>query len=134
MRAAAAAALLAGALGLALSLGAGGCKRRQEEPPGGARPAAISEVELKRGRDACEAYVEAACACARTVPAAERPCALARALPDSIELATEVSAHPDTGRVDSAQSAAAVRKTIARCIEGTAHLPALGCAAPGPRR
>ena len=129
-----AAALVAGALALGIGLAAGACKKRQEEPAGEARPAAISEAELRRGRDACTAYVAAVCACAKTVPAAEQPCALARALPESIEVATEVAAHPETERLDSVQSAAAVRKTIARCIEHTAHLPELGCAAPPLKR
>ena len=141
MRAAAAraatAARTAGALVVAvgLALGSAACKKRQEEPPaGGARPAPIGEVELARGRDACGAYVEAVCACAKTVPAAELPCARAPALPESIETATEVAAHPETARLDAVQSAAAVRKIIARCIEHTARLPELGCAAPGMKR
>lgn len=117
-----------------LALGSAACKKRQEEPPGGARPAPIGEVELARGRDACGAYVEAVCACAKTVPAAELPCARAPALPESIETATEVAAHPETARLDAVQSAAAVRKIIARCIEHTARLPELGCAAPGMKR
>ena len=123
-------------LGLAAAVGlaAGACKKQQEEPAGGARPAAISAAEIKRGRDACAAYVDAVCACAKTVPAAQQPCALAPALPESIEVAIDVSAHPETERLDAVQSAAAVRKAIARCIEHTARLPELGCAAPGMKR
>jgi hypothetical protein len=132
---AATAALAAGAMVVALALGSAACKKRQEEPPaGGARPAPIGEVELARGRDACGAYVEAVCACAKTVPAAEQPCARAPALSESIETATEVAAHPATERLDAVQSAAAVRKIIARCLEHTARLPELGCAAPGMKR
>ena len=59
--------------------------------------------------------------------AAQQPCALARALPESIEVAMQIATHPDTERQDVVQSATAVRKAIARCIEGTAKLPALGC-------
>jgi hypothetical protein len=68
------------------------------------------------------------------VPAARKPCALAPALPESIEVATDVSAHPETERLDAVQSAAAVRKAIARCIEHTARLPEIGCAAPSMKR
>jgi hypothetical protein len=118
---------------LAAALLLGACRQQEDRPPA-AGSAVIGEVELKRGRDACGAYVEQVCACAKTVPAAQEPCALARALPESIEVAVEVSAHPDTERKDAVQSAAAIRKAIARCIEKAAKLPELGCAAPGLRR
>jgi len=121
------------AAGLALALLGGGCKQREEAAPE-ARPAAVGEAELRRGRDACGAYVDAVCACARTVPAAQEPCKLAPALPDSLEVAIEVSAHPKTERQDAVQSADAIRKMIARCIEHTAKLPELGCPAPALRR
>jgi hypothetical protein len=74
------------------------------------------------------------CACAEAVPAAQAPCKLARGVPDSLELLVQVSAHPETERQDAAQTAAALRKIVARCIEGTAKLPELGCAAPGLSR
>ncbi len=121
------------AAALAAALAAGACKQ-QEEPAPAPAPAAIGAAEIKRGQDACRAYVEQVCACAKTVPAAEQPCARAKALPDSIDTAVQVSAHPETERLDAVQSAAAVRKIIARCIEQTAKLPELGCAAPDLRR
>jgi hypothetical protein len=117
---------------LAGSLAAGACKK--DEPAAAARPAPISELELARGRDACGAYVEQVCACAKTVPAAEKPCALAKALPEAIEVAVDVSAHPDTERKDAVQSAGAIRKAIARCIEHAARLPELGCPPAAPAR
>jgi hypothetical protein len=122
-------------LGLALAGGLllGACKR-QEEPAPAPPPAAISEAEIARGHDACRAYVEQVCECAKTVPAAQQPCGLAKALPEAIDVAVQVSAQPQTERRDVVQSAAAIRKTIARCIERTAKLPELGCAAPGLRR
>jgi hypothetical protein len=121
------------ALALAGALLLGACKKKQEEPAPPPPPGAIGEAELKRGHDACRAYVEQVCACAQTVPAAQEPCALAKALPESIDVAVQVAAHPEVERRDVVQSAAAVRKTIARCIEQTARLPQLGCAAPGLR-
>jgi hypothetical protein len=120
------------ALAAGLAILAGACRKREEAAPE-ARPAAVGEPELRRGRDACAAYVEQACACAKTVPAAAEPCKLARALPDSLQTLVEVSAHPDTARQDAVQSADAIRKIIARCIEHTAKLPALGCPAPALR-
>jgi hypothetical protein len=121
------------ALAVAAGLALGACKKQQEPAPAPAPPA-IAEAEIKRGQDACRAYIEQVCACAGTVPAAQEPCKLARGLPDSIDLLVEVSAHPETERQDAAQTAAAIRKIVARCIEGTAKLPGLGCAAPGLRR
>jgi hypothetical protein len=113
------------ALALAVVLWSG-CKQDKEAAPG-PPVAAIGPAELARGRDACRAYVEQVCACAKTVPAAAEPCALARALPESIEVAMQVATHPDTERRDVVQAATAVRKAIARCIEQTARLPSLGC-------
>jgi hypothetical protein len=123
-RVAAAALAAAGLLLLPAACNSG----KEAPPPAAAAP--IGEAELRRGKDACAAYVDQVCTCAETVMAAQRPCALSRALPESIDVAIEVSAHPDTERRDVVQSAAAVRKTIARCIEQTAKLPELGCPAP----
>lgn len=123
---------LALALALAGGLLLGACKRQEERAP--APPAAISEAEIARGHDACRAYVEQVCECAKTVPAAQQPCGLAKALPEAIDVAVDVSAQPQAERRDVVQSAAAIRKTIARCIEQTAKLPGLGCAPPGFRR
>jgi hypothetical protein len=122
----AAVALVGLALAAAASLG--GCKKKQEEPaPTGGAPPVIGEVELKRGHDACNAYVAKVCECAKTVEAAQEKCKLAKALPESLEVALQVAAHPETERKDVLQSADALRKTVARCIEQTAKLPELGC-------
>jgi len=112
---------------VAVAVAAAGCKQKQDEAPAGARPPVIGEVELKRGHDACNAYVAKVCACADTVAAAKERCALAKAMPESIQVALEVAAHPETERKDALQSADAIRKTISRCIEQTAKLPELGC-------
>ncbi len=124
-------ALAAGAA-LVAGLALGACKK--EEPAPAPAPPAIAEAEIERGQDACRAYIERACACAETVPAAQEPCKLARGIPDSLDLLVQVAAHPETERQDAAQTAAALRKIVARCIEGTAKLPGLGCAAPGLSR
>jgi hypothetical protein len=129
-RAARLAPALAAGIALAAGLALGACKK-QEQPAPAPAPAAIAEAEIKRGQDACRAYIEGVCECAKTVPAAQEPCKLARGVPDSLDLLVQVSAHPETERQDAAQTAAAIRKIVARCIEGTAKLPALGCAAPG---
>ena len=130
-RAAGLALVLALALALPGALLGGACKK-QEEPAPAVTRTGVGAAELARGQDACNAYVAQVCACAQAVPAAQQPCALAKALPEALDVAVSVSAHPDTERKDAVQSAAAIRKTIARCIEQTAKLPELGCGAPGP--
>jgi hypothetical protein len=120
---------LVAALAVAAALLAAGCKKKQADAPAPepAKPPVIGEAELKRGHDACNDYVAKVCACAEQVAAAKEPCALSRALPESIQVAIDVSAHPETERRDVVQSADAIRKAIAHCIEGTAKLPSLGC-------
>jgi hypothetical protein len=118
------------AVALALAAAAAalaGCKKKQEEAPAGGAAPVIGEIELKRGHDACNAYLAKVCECAKAVPAAQEKCTLAKALPESLEVALGVAAHPETERKDVVQSADALRKTVARCIELTAKLPELGC-------
>lgn len=115
------------ALALAAAAALAGCKKKQEEPAPAAQPPVIGEVELKRGHDACNTYLAKVCECAKTVEAAREKCKLAKAMPESLEVALQVAAHPETERKDVLQSADALRKTVARCIELTAKLPELGC-------
>jgi hypothetical protein len=84
-------------------------------------------TEVKRGQDACRAYVEKVCACAETVPAMKQPCALAHALPDAIQVGLDVAATPDSSRRDVLQAHDSVRKVVNECIEEIAKLPAAGC-------
>jgi len=83
--------------------------------------------EVKRARDACQAYVDKVCACAETVPAMKQPCRLSRALPDAIQVNLEVGASDDTTRRDALQTQDSVRKIVKECIEELAKLPAAGC-------
>lgn len=106
-----------------------GCKAREAPAPAPAptdRPA-LAASEVKRGQDACKAYVDRVCACAATVPAMTEPCRLARPLLDAIEVAADVGASPEAARRDGLQANAAVRKIVKECIEQTAKLPAAGC-------
>jgi tRNA U34 5-methylaminomethyl-2-thiouridine-forming methyltransferase MnmC len=83
--------------------------------------------EIKRGRDACKAYVDKVCACAETVPAMKQQCALAHALPDAIQVGLDVAESSDSTRRDVLQVHDSVRKIVKQCIEDTARLPAAGC-------
>jgi hypothetical protein len=88
----------------------------------------MDRAEVKRSQDACKAYVDKACECAKTVPAAKSACDAAHALPDAIRVALEVAASPDSTAHDAKQTQRFVRDTVAECIQNTAKLPAMGCA------
>ncbi|MDQ3370440.1 MAG: hypothetical protein M3680_33890 [Myxococcota bacterium] len=106
-----------------------GCSKRQDEPAPvpPPRPPAIPAAELQRGQDACRAYVTKVCACAETVVPAKERCTLAQALPEAIEVATQVSMSPDSTKQDVLHATDSVRRSIAECIEQTSKLPELGC-------
>lgn len=102
------------------------CKKEQAaQPPPDDRPPPIPATEIKRGEDACQAYVAKVCAC--TAPDAPRQCGLARALPDAIATALEVARNTESTRRDVVQSNDVIRKTMKECIEQLAKLPSLGC-------
>ncbi len=104
-----------------------GCSKADEQPRVDEPPALLPPAELQRAADACSGYVAAACKCAETVPAAKDECALAKALPEAIDVAKRLAANPKADREDAVQAAGSVRKTVRQCIEKTAKLPALGC-------
>jgi alkanesulfonate monooxygenase SsuD/methylene tetrahydromethanopterin reductase-like flavin-dependent oxidoreductase (luciferase family) len=101
------------------------CKQARDAPPPPPpdRPV-MAASEVKRGQDACRAYVDHVCACARTNPAMRQPCSLARPLLDAIEVAADVGASPESTRRDSLQANDTVRKIVKECIEQSAKLPA----------
>jgi hypothetical protein len=109
-----------------LALG-GGCKKKAAEgpPPDLDTAPPLPAPELKRGQDACKAYVASVCAC--TAPAAAEACALAKALPEALQVATEISMSTDSKKLDVLQANDSARKTIKSCIEHTAKLPSIGC-------
>ena len=105
---------------------AGGCRKRDDAPAAEPMPV-MPASEVKRGQDACKAYVAKLCACAETVAAFKQPCELVRALPDAIEVGVSVAANPDATRRDVLQANDSVRKIVKECIEQTAKLPSAGC-------
>jgi hypothetical protein len=102
------------------------CSKSDSEPPP-PEPPRMSAAEAQRGREACTAYLEQVCACAKKVPTLADECKLARGGPEGVKLGLEIVANPDTSRADALQSLVIVRKTIKHCIEATAKLPASGC-------
>ncbi|MBA3541101.1 MAG: hypothetical protein H0T79_15930 [Deltaproteobacteria bacterium] len=117
-------------LGIALSLGA--CKKQQGEPPPPTdpnRPTPISDTEVKRGNDACQALIDKSCKCADSdkAPQKQESCALAKGYPEAIRVALEVAASPDSTRRDILQAHDSMRKTVKTCVELIAKLPTTGC-------
>jgi hypothetical protein len=102
------------------------CKQQADPPPPSPTPV-MPATEVKRAQDACKAYVDKVCGCARTMPALEQPCRLARALPDAVQVGVEVGASTDTSQRDGRQVQATVRKIAKQCIEELARLPTAGC-------
>ncbi len=109
-----------------LALAAGCKKKAADAPPTDLDTAPpLPAPELKRGQDACKAYVASVCAC--TAPAAAEACVLAKALPEALQVATEISMSTDSKKIDVLQANDSARKTIKSCIEHTAKLPSIGC-------
>ena len=114
---------------LALVVVGGACAKKSEQPLPEPRPAQLSADEIKRSQDACKVYIDRACACGETVPAAQKECADAKPLADAIRIALEVGGSPDSKPDIVLQTQASIRKTVKHCIEATAKLPSLGCPA-----
>lgn len=115
-------------LALVLALvAATGCARKQEHKKTDKPVSTLSDVEIKRGEDACKIYVDRVCACAATKPELAKECELAKALPDALRLGVEVAANPDSKPDIVEQSNASVRKTVANCIDSTNKLTNAGC-------
>ena len=106
-----------------------GCKPQADAPPPPETRAmpSLPASEVKRGQDACRAYVAKVCACAETVAALSQRCNLAHALVDAIQVGADVATNPDSTRRDAVQSNASVRSVVKECIEQLAKLPADGC-------
>jgi len=104
-----------------------GCSKADEPKSTVELPPAIAASEVKRGLDACKAYLANVCACSTTVPAAKEACTLAASLPEAIEVGERLVANPRSAREDAVQAAGSIRKAVKTCIEETAKLPSLGC-------
>lgn len=112
---------------LVVALVAACAKKSEDAPPPTNNAPAIPAAELKRGEDACNAYLAKACACAETVPAATERCEAAKAFPEVVRMGTELTMSTDSSAKDVKQAVMTIRKTIAECIQQTAQLPTLGC-------
>ena len=111
---------------VALLVGAACSKTAAPEETAERKPA-MSVEEIRQAKDACTAYVEQVCACAKTVAALADECKLAHGAPEAVQLGLDVAARPETSSHDAAGALASVRKAVKNCIEATAKLPAAGC-------
>ena len=98
-------------------------KKAADEPAAKPMPA----EEVQRGKDACKALVDKACACAATIPAAKEACDLARPMPQALELQLEFASSDGTKKNDVLAAQAGVRKVVKECVEQTAKLASVGC-------
>jgi hypothetical protein len=103
---------------------------KKDEAPAGTRPVAIPSAERQRGGDACKAYVERLCACAKAHP--ERAevkdrCDRDQALPSAMELALGIDDDPDVAAQDVFRAQGEARKVIATCVEGVNWLATHQC-------
>jgi hypothetical protein len=85
----------------------------------------LPPIEVQRAHDACQAYVDKACAC--TAPVAAKECSLAKPLPQALDLALQTASSADEDRDARLRSQVFVRETVKRCVEELAKLPAIGC-------
>ena len=89
-----------------------------------------SATEVKRGKDACTAYVEKICACSTKNPDrrdVKEACKLAQGYPEAIEVGLNVAMGSDSAKRDVVSSQSSVRKAMAKCIEEAGKLSLLGC-------
>ena len=114
-------------LPLLVVVGLAACSKSKEAPPVEDKPPLLPPAELQRASEACAGYVAKICACAETMAELKDECALAKVLPEAIDLAKRLAASPKAEGPDAVQAAANVRKTVRQCIEKTAKLPERGC-------
>jgi hypothetical protein len=113
-------------LAVALVALTAGCAKKPK--PAKEKPVAgLTDVEVKRGEEACKTYVDKVCACAQTKPDLAQQCELAKSLPHAMELTLGVATQPDQKPDIAKQAYDSTRQQIAVCIQETAKLPSLGC-------
>lgn len=104
-----------------------GCKAPEHKAKAKPTPGGMTEIEVKRGEDACKVYIDKICACAQTKPELAKQCELAKALPDAMHLSLAVALNPESKPDIAEQSFSSAKKTISSCIDETGRLPAIGC-------
>jgi len=107
---------------LAIVVALAACSKPEEKK---ARVEPLPPAEVARAHEACQAYVDKACAC--TAPAGQKQCALAKPLPQALELSLQTVANPGEDQDAQLRAQVFVRETVKECVEELAKLPAIGC-------
>ncbi len=111
-----------------------GCKKSDNNDKGWIpdpnAPAALTEPEIKRGKDACTTYRDNVCKCSEAH--ADRKdiaeaCKLAKGYPEALEIGLSMIGGGDTEKRDVHAGQINVRKTMASCIQEASKLGLLGC-------
>jgi hypothetical protein len=122
-------AIGAGAL---LLVFAAGCRRsddgEREASAAQEMPNPIGAEEAKRGRQACESYVDQVCECALKVQDLTSECELARTRPGALDLNLRAAAAEGSANLRDRVAIQANARAIARaCIQDAAALVKRGC-------
>jgi hypothetical protein len=116
---------------LAVLLAVAACsKGRDDGAKASDKPPPMSEIEIKRAEDACKAYVDRVCACARAKP--EKPelgerCQLKESKKSAIRMLLEVDKTDQATPAELFQIQDEIRKIVAKCIEEDSRLDGEGC-------
>ncbi len=106
----------------------GGCAKQQEQAPA-ATIEPLGESEAQLGKDACKAYVEQICACAKSKPESAElaeTCHMAPAKSSSLANVLEVNRTTSDPK-ERAITERTARRIIKSCIESQSELLAKGC-------
>ena len=120
---------LMGLVALLVTLPVGGCAKGQSDDHAPTMPEPVDPAEAERGQDACRAYVEQVCACAKTKPDDKElaeTCHMAPAKVSNLEAVLEVNRTTEdiTERFATQNTA---RRIMKSCIEEQAKLLSKGC-------
>jgi hypothetical protein len=82
----------------------------------------IPEDEAKRGEQACQAYTERACECAKTKPELAEECELSKAMPGALKLNLDGGRATGLSDVELEALKVSAQKIIAGCFESMSKL------------
>jgi hypothetical protein len=102
------------------------CKKDDPDRPPPAR-ASMSEAERQRADDACRAYVDRLCGCARDRPALADRCELHGGRPEMIDMLLRTAGDTGVSTEDAARLVDQARQVVQNCIEDAVKLESEGC-------
>lgn len=115
-------------------VGLPGCGKNDDGEAQRALPPPMNAPEAERGTEACAAYVERVCACARAKPddaeLAEQ-CHMAPAKSKSLDMVLEVNGTTKSAD-ERVKTESTARRIMASCIEEMSKLDSRGCPRSSP--